>query len=149
MASMKKIHPLLLLTLLLTSVTCPAQNTSDVVDLKKHKIVIQYNDADTVSQLRMVQQVGNIRASWPNASVEVVCHGGGIELLMKSKSKASKAIADWTSKGVVFAACNNTMRIRNLSKEDLLLQSVVVPSAIIELTLKQEKGWAYFKGGPR
>jgi intracellular sulfur oxidation DsrE/DsrF family protein len=39
------------------------------------------------------------------------------------------------------------MKRRNIKKEDLLSSAVVVPSAIIELTLKQEKGWAYIKGG--
>jgi len=29
----------------------------------------------------------------------------------------------------------------------LLKASTVVPSAMIELTLKQENGWAYVKGG--
>jgi uncharacterized protein len=125
------------------------QEKSEVIDLKKHKIVIQFNDPDSAAQVRMTLQVGNIRTAWPNADVEVVCLGGGIDMLMTSKSKVNKAIADWTSKGITFAACNNTMRLRNVKKEDLLTQAVVVPSAIVELTQKQESGWAYFKGGIR
>ena len=126
-----------------------AQQGSDVVDMKKHKVVIQFNDPDSASQVRVNLQVGNILAAWPNATVEVVCLGGGIDMLMMAKSKAGKAVADWSAKGVTYAACNNTMRLRNVKKEELLSQAVVVPSAIIELTLKQEDGWAYFKGGVR
>ena len=135
--------------LILLSMPAIAQQNADVVDMKKHKIVIQFNDPDSASQVRINLQVGNIRAAWPNADVEVVCLGGGIEMLMTAKSKVGKAITDWSAKGVIFAACNNTMKMRNVKKEELLSQAVVVPSAIIELTLKQESGWAYFKGGAR
>lgn len=139
-----------LLTLLLTLVgTSPllAQQTDGVVDLKKHKIVMQFSDSDSVSQASVVGQVKNIRTAWPNAQVEVVCHGPGLDLLIAAKSKAASQVAEWSGKGVVFAACNNTMKRRNVKKEDLLGSAQVVPSALIEITLKQEKDWAYVKGG--
>jgi len=109
--------------------------------------VIQFNDPDSFSQSRVILQVGNIRTSWPNAKVEVVCLGGGLDLLMTANSKFSGAVSDWTKKGVVFAACNNTMNLRKVTKADLLKEAVVVPAAVIELAMKQELGWAYFKGG--
>jgi intracellular sulfur oxidation DsrE/DsrF family protein len=113
----------------------------------KHKIVIQFNDPDSVSQSRVVLQVENIRKVWADAQIEVVCLGGGLDLLTTKGSKNSKMVAEWTQKGVVFAACNNTMNIRKISKEDLLPQAVVIPAAVIELAMKQEAGWSYFKGG--
>lgn len=137
-------------TILLVSLSCSvlrAQSDSDVIDLKKHKVVIQFSDSDSLSQASVTGQVKNIRTAWPNAEVELVCHGPGLELLVTSKSKASKAVADWSAQGVAFAACNNTMRRRNIKKEDLLPSVQIVPSAMIELVLKQEKGWAYVKGG--
>ena len=124
-----------------------AQQNSEVIDLKKHKIVIQFNDSDSASQVRVTLQVKNTIACWPKAEIEVVCLSGGLDLLISSTSKASAAVADWSAKGVTFAACNNTMRNRKVKKEDLLSQAVVVPSAVVELTLKQEAGWAYFRGG--
>jgi uncharacterized protein len=123
-----------------------AQQSDGVIDLKKHKIVMQFSNSDSVSQASVVGQVKNIRTAWPNAQIEVVCHGPGLDLLVASKSKAASQVAEWSGKGVVFAACGNTMKRRNLKKEDLLQSGVVVPSAMIELTLKQEKGWAYVKG---
>jgi uncharacterized protein len=136
----------LLLALAGTS-TLLAQQADGVVDLKKHKIVMQFSDSDSLSQASVVGQVKNIRAAWPNAEVEVVCHGPGLDLLITAKSKAANQVAEWNGKGVVFAACNNTMKRRNVKKEDLLSAAQVVPSAMIELTLKQEKDWAYLKGG--
>ncbi len=122
-----------------------AQNDG-MLDMKKHKIVMQFTSSDSVSQASVVGQVKNIRTAWPNAQIEVVCHGPGLDLLQTTKSKAASQVAEWSGKGVVFAACNNTMKRKNLKKEDLLNTAVVVPSAMIELTLKQEKGWAYVKG---
>jgi intracellular sulfur oxidation DsrE/DsrF family protein len=138
---------LTLLVILVAGNNLFAQNNDGVVDLKKHKIVMQFTDSDSLSQATVLGQVKNIRTAWPNADVEVVCHGGGIELLQIAKSKVATQVAEWGSKGVIFAACNNTMKRRNLKKEDLLTASLVVPSAMIELTLKQENKWAYVKGG--
>lgn len=129
------------------AISVQAQQNSEALDLKKHKIVMQFTDNDSLSQATVTGQVKNILTAWPNADIEVVCHGGGLDLLMTSKSKASKELAEWTAKGVVFSACNNTMKRRNIKKEELLPSVQVVPSAMIELTLKQEEGWAYVKGG--
>ncbi len=136
-----------LLAILMCSGNLLAQSADGVVDLKKHKIVMQFSLNDSISQASVVGQVKNIRTAWPNAQVEVVCHGGGLDLLQTATSKAASQVAEWSAKGVVFAACNNTMKRKNVKKEDLLTSAVVVPSGMIELTLKQEKGWAYVKGG--
>ena len=144
---MKKIHILLPITFAFLSIVASAQQNSEVIDLKKHKVVIQFADADSLAQIRVTQQVGNVLRCWPNAEIEIVCLAGGLDLLMTSKSTASKEVADWTAKGIVFAACNNTMKNRNIKKEDLLSQAVVVPSAIVELATKQEQGWSYFRSG--
>jgi hypothetical protein len=92
-------------------------------------------------------QTENIRKVWPEAEIELVCLGGGLDLLTRKNSKASKMVADWAGKGVVFAACNNTMINRNITAADLLPQATVVPAAVIELAIKQKEGWSYFRGG--
>jgi intracellular sulfur oxidation DsrE/DsrF family protein len=121
------------------------QTPEGVVDQKIHRIVMQFSVGDSLEQVSVIGQVGNIRAAWPKAQIEVVCHSSGLDLLTANKSKVAKGVADLSSKGVVFAACSNTMRRRNLKKEDLLPVSVIVPSAMLELVMKQEKGWAYLK----
>ncbi len=119
-----------------------AQSANDA----KHKIVIQLNDADSVSQNRVLMQVENIRKVWATAEIEVVCLSGGLDLLTKKGSKMSQQIAEWKQKGVEFLACNNTMMLRKIAKEDLIAPAVVIPSAVVELALKQEAGWSYFRG---
>lgn len=115
---------------------------------KTHRVVMQFTDSDSISQASVVGQVRNIRADLPDAQVEVVCHGPGLDLLVARLSKVpAQTLAEWKSKGVVFAACNNTMRRRGVKKEDLVPEAQVVPSAMSELILKQEEGWSYVKGG--
>jgi Uncharacterized conserved protein len=142
---MKTKNLLVIASLLLAPIASIAQQAS--ADGAKHKIVIQFNDPDSVSQVRIGMQVENIRKIWANAEVEVVCLGGGLDLLTTKNSKVSKVVAEWSQKGVVFAACNNTMNLRKITKEELLSQAVIVPAAVIELALKQEAGWSYFRGG--
>jgi uncharacterized protein len=132
---------------LLVTLSASAQMEQTVVDMKKHRIVMQVTTGDSSVQAMVIRQVGNIRAAWPNAQVEVVVQGAGIDLLTTAKSKYAKSVAEWTAKGIQFSACNNTMLHRKMTKAELLPQAVIVPSAIIELTLKQEEGWAYVKGG--
>lgn len=137
----------LLLTLFVaSSFATTAQKTDGIIDLKVHRIVMQFSAGDSLEQVSIIGQVGNIRTAWPNAQIEVVCHGSGLDMLTTSKSKVARNVLDLSSKGVVFAACNNTMRKRNLKKEDMLPASMIVPSAMLELVSKQEEGWAYLKG---
>jgi intracellular sulfur oxidation DsrE/DsrF family protein len=49
--------------------------------------------------------------------------------------------------GVVFAACENTMKKQNVTKEQLMPFVITVDSGVAEVVRKQEAGWAYIKGG--
>jgi uncharacterized protein len=135
---------LLLLVPSLLSAQSKKQNSKEAL---KHRVVIQFNDPDSVSQVRVILQAENIRKVWPEAEIELVCLGGGLDLLTKRNSKANKMVSDWADKGIIFAACNNTMINRNIKAEDLLPQATVVPAAVIELARRQEEGWSYFRGG--
>jgi chemotaxis response regulator CheB len=90
---MKPFRIALAIGLLLSPMLSIAQQSSEVIDMKKHKIVIQFADSDSVAQVRVTQQVGNVLRCWPNAEIEVVCLAGGLDLLMSSKSKAGKEVA--------------------------------------------------------
>ena len=113
----------------------------------KHRVVMQFSDNDSISMASVLGQVKNIRTDLPDAEIEVVCHGPGLDLLISKTTKVPVLIKDWKSKGVVFAACGNTMRRRGIRKEDLIGEATPIPSAMVELILKQEEGWSYVKGG--
>jgi intracellular sulfur oxidation DsrE/DsrF family protein len=82
-----------------------------------------------------------------NARLEIVCHGPGLDLLVKNKSTVQKEIAELDKLNVVFAACEATMKRRGIDKTQLIIQAITVPAAILELSSKQQDGWSYIKEG--
>lgn len=59
------------------------------------------------------------------------------------EKRMKKAIAS----GVVLDACQNSMRIRKVTTEDLFPLASQVDSGVAELIRKQEAGWSYIQSG--
>ena len=114
---------------------------------KQHKIVFDFTKADTASFSTIVRHAKNIMSMTGNAKLEVVCHGPGLDLLMKNKTTVQKEIEELNKLKVVFAACNETMKRRGIDKSQLLSQAIVVPAAILEISLKEQESWSYIKEG--
>ena len=138
------IRPILLvIVMLFTYQLCTAQN-----DQKEHKIVIQLNTADTSAWSSTIGNIKNIQKVWPTQlTVEVVVHGKAIDLLVKDKTYFANEIATLTKEGIIFSACENTMRKHKIVKADLLSVANTVPSGVVEVLMKQEQGWSYLKAG--
>jgi intracellular sulfur oxidation DsrE/DsrF family protein len=117
-------------------------------EIKEHNIVIQLNTADTSAWSSTIGNIKNIQKAWPNhLHIEVVVHGKAINLLVKDKTYFASDIAGLTKEGIVFSACENTMRKYKIEKADLLIEAKTVPSGVVEVILKQEQGWRYLKAG--
>ena len=114
---------------------------------KQHRIVFHLASSDTLVYKGLIRQLNNVLEHWPTALLEVVVHSGGIDFMRKEVSKLEPEIQALKNKGIVFAVCQNTMKQRKLTKEQILSQAIFVPVAIVELTLKQEEGWSYIKAG--
>lgn len=115
---------------------------------KEYKIVFDFTKADTSSFATMVRHAKNIMSKTGNAQLEIVCHGPGLDMLMKDKTTVQKQIEELQGKfNVVFAACEETMKRRGIDKSQLLLQAITVPAALLEISAKQQDGWSYIKEG--
>ncbi len=114
---------------------------------KQHRIVFHLASPDTLTYKGLVRQLNNVLDYWPTATLEVVVHSAGIDFMRKDLSKLEPEIQALKNKGVVFAVCQNTMKQRKLTKEQILSQAIFVPVGLAELTLKQEEGWSYIKAG--
>ena len=136
---MKKIIFFIITIFLFTSVIFAQQN--------QHKIVFDFTKADTASFSTIVRHAKNIMSMTGNAKLEVVCHGPGLDLLVKNKTTVQKEIEELNKLKVVFAACNETMKRRGVDKSQLLSQAIVVPAAILEISLKEQESWSYIKEG--
>ncbi len=113
----------------------------------EHKIVFQLSVSDTMAHKSLMKQLGNILTVSPSTKIEIVCHGPGLEILMINKSIVKDKIEVFKNKGVVFNACEFSMKERNISKSVIIPSATYVPAGIIEIVSKQEQGWSYIKSG--
>jgi intracellular sulfur oxidation DsrE/DsrF family protein len=127
---------------------CFHQAMSQDSNRKIHKVVVQMNTADTTAWSATIGNIRNLQKIWPNnVQVELVVHGKALDFLVKDKTHLTADIIAMTKEGVVFAACENSMRKHHIEKSQLLVQAITVPSGVAELVLKQEDGWSYLKSG--
>jgi intracellular sulfur oxidation DsrE/DsrF family protein len=122
-----------------------SQTEAPVVTTKKLKVVFHLTSNDTLVQKAMVKQLQNFLIAAPNAQLEVVCHNNGISFLQSAITKQGEKIVELKSKGVDFVACENTLRERKIKREELVPDCRTVPAGIVEVVMKQDKGWAYIK----
>ena len=120
-----------------------AQNKNE----NEHKLVIQMTNGDTLSQYSLMKNLANLTAGWPELKIEVVCHGPGLKLLHLKKSRYIEQVKKYIDKGVIFVACKNTMKAKNVPDSMILPEAGRVEMGIKEIVLKQEEGWSYIKGG--
>jgi intracellular sulfur oxidation DsrE/DsrF family protein len=122
--------------------------TGVIAQQKEHKIVFDFAKGDTASFATIVRHARNIMTASTTAKVEVMCHGPGLDILLKDKTTVQKEIEELHEKfNVVFAACEATMKRRGIAKNQLLPQAVTVPLANLEFSSKQQEGWSYIKSG--
>lgn len=116
---------------------------------KPHRIVYQFTNAvDSMQQKAVTNQLKNIISHWGEAvEVEVVLYNQGLEYAMSAKSRHQEAIRELMGKGVKFVVCENTLRQRKISKDEIMQGVGFVPAGIAEIVERQEQGWSYIKGG--
>ena len=126
--------------------TAPATRAGDEPEGGPLKVVVHVNVPESGVQGAGLKNVANILKEAPDARVEVVCHGAGIGLVERARTDHAEAVEALLEKGVKFVACENTMRLKSIRKEDLLPGVGTVPSGAVEVVRKQRKdGYAYFK----
>ena len=119
---------------------------SFVANAQSHKVVVQLNTSDTLVWHGALKNISNLQtALGPNTQIELVAHGSGISILIDGKTTQKAKIAELAATGVLFKACENTIRERKIDRTTILMQAGTVPSGVAEVVLKQEAGWAYLK----
>ena len=116
---------------------------------RSHKIVIEVNVEGQEAWGGILNNVENLQKALGHepTQIEVVVHGKGLGLLLVTDAPLKERLQQASNLGVVLAACENTMRRKNVKKEDLFPFATTVPSGVTEVVLKQEAGWSYLKGG--
>jgi len=116
---------------------------------RKHQVVLQMNVDNADSWNQLFGNIQNIQSVFgaDKIQIEVVAYGKGLSLLLKTNSAYEDRMKKAIDSGVVLAACQNSMRLRKVTTEDLFPFSSQVDSGVAELIRKQEAGWTYVRVG--
>ena len=113
---------------------------------RPYNIVFDLTTSDTATHQRLIRWINGIIASHPDAKIEVVFYGKALDMIVKGKSTVSGDIIKLgTDKKVTFAACEQAMKVFNISKNQLLDGVTTVPDSLYELITKQAEGYGYIK----
>jgi intracellular sulfur oxidation DsrE/DsrF family protein len=134
---MKKI--MLLTGLIMIGGLVKAQNAD-------YRVVFDMTSRDSINQQAVVRELNLIREGNPDARLEVVMYGQGIDIAIKGRSSQEPAVQKLlTDKGISFKICAIAMKRNNIDKSQLIPGVEVVPDGIYEIILKQREGWGYIK----
>ena len=120
---------------------------------KIHKIVFEVAIDGAESWLGALRNIENVQKAFgaKTTGIQVVAHGKGVGMLVAKTVDANPDIKATLEKlhadGVVFAVCENTMKKRQITKDQLVPLTTTVDSGVSEVIRKQEAGYAYIKSG--
>ena len=123
---------------------------------KPHRLLIHVDQNDPAVMNLALNNATNVieyyRAKGEDVSVDIVAYGPGLHMLRADTSPVQDRIKQlkgtaFPSK-VQFSACGNTKE--NMEKKEersiaVLSDATIVPSGVVQLMEKQEKGWSYIR----
>jgi uncharacterized protein len=113
-----------------------------------YKVVFDMSSRDSINQQAIVREIGLITDANPNAKLEVVIYGQGLDMAVNGRSPQQAGVEKIISSGKAsFKVCAMTMKRNNISKDQLVSGFEIVPDGIYEIISKQQEGWGYIKVG--
>ena len=125
--------------------TTPAPFEAAAATNKQYRVAYQLNtdDDDKIKgTLRNIQNAIDDPRLSGKLVVELVVHGAGVAVFRKTKPY-EELVQALQKKGVLLAMCENTMRERKISRDELFPFINYVPSGNGELIIRQQNGWAF------
>lgn len=136
-----------LISLLTMAFSATAKDAADSASAGKQKMVIQVSDNSPGKwnlALNNAMNAQNALGGPDKVDVEIVVYGPGIGML-KMDSEVGNRVETVLGKGVKVVACQNTMRAKKLTKDDMLPSIGYVPAGVIEIMYKQQQGYSYIR----
>ncbi len=116
--------------------------------VKNYKVVFDMSSKDTVNQQTITREIGLITDASPDAKLEVVIYGQGLDLAVKGRSTQQAAIQKLMAENkAAFKVCAMTLKRNNIDKDQVVPGVEIVPDGIYEIISKQQDGWGYIKVG--
>jgi len=115
---------------------------------KNYKVVFDMSSRDSVNQQAIIREIGLITGASPDAKLEIVIYGQGLDLAIKGRSPQEAAVQKLIAENKAsFKVCAMTMARNNIDKSQLIPGVEVVPDGIYEIISRQQDGWGYIKVG--
>lgn len=146
---MKTLNALVIITLLGATAPAMAQtkdpSTFHGAEATKttYRAVYQLDNEEDVKikgTLRNIQNALNDPRLKGKLELELVVHGAGVAAFKKD-SGYEEMVKKLQDQGVILAMCENTMRERKISKDELFPFLSYVPSGNGELIIRGQEGW--------
>jgi len=111
-----------------------------------YRVVFHLDEAERAKHEAILRNIRNLLDDLgaEQTRVELVAHGPGIDLLTGQTGLGEQAQA-LAARGVILAACHNTLRERQIPAERLLPGVTVVPAGIGEIVRREAEGWLYVR----
>lgn len=118
-------------------------------EAKPYRVVVEVTSDTPKAWGGVLRNVDNLRETLgrENVTVEVVGHGGGIEMLLKSNRETGEKVQALAKDGVTFLACENTMAHKDISRDQLLAGVSTVDAGVAQVVRRQAQGWQYIRSG--
>lgn len=111
-----------------------------------YKVVFDLTSKDSLDQKALMRWVSEISGSTPDAKIEVVMYGQGVNMVTKGRSNMEEIVGKFAdNKNVFFKVCAVALKNQNIDKSQLMPGVLIVPDGIYEIISKQREGWGYIK----
>lgn len=114
----------------------------------EQKIIIDVTSTDYKVYQSVMLTLNIMTKSHPQTKFEVIAYGEAVPMFVKNKTVIAKDIAKFKDNtNVRFIACEVSMALFNIKKEELLVGIDTVENAVADIVDKQRLGWGYIKSG--
>jgi uncharacterized protein len=114
----------------------------------RYRVVFDLTSGDSINQQSLIREIGLIKETSPDATLEVVIYGQGLGLVIKERTSQQSAVQRIIDDNkATIKVCAMTMKRNNIGKDQILPGVEIVPDGIYEIVSKQSEGWGYIKVG--
>ncbi len=111
-----------------------------------YKVVFDLTSRDSLDHKAVLRWVGEVSKAAPDAKLEVVMYGQGVNMVAKGRSVVAETVNKISqNKNVTFAVCAVALQNQGIEENQLLPGIQIVPDGIYEIIQKQREGWGYIK----
>ena len=149
---------ILLLSLVLITKVGAAQATPNYLESNKmftgaaatkkaYQVIYQLDNGDAKIIEKAIRNINNTLNDprlIGKVKIELVAFSAGTDAFLKG-GKYEEDLKALVEKGVIVSQCNNTLRERKITRDQIYDFIAVVPSGAGELVIRQVEGWAVIK----